>query len=911
VLRPALAAVIGAERFLAEIETTAKLRHPRILPLFDSGQADSLLYYVMPYVEGSSLRDRIDRERQLPVDEAIRVATAVASALQHAHERGVIHRDIKPANILVQDGEPVVSDFGVALALRSAGGARLTETGLSVGTPHYMSPEQATGDQHVGPATDTWALACVLYELLAGGPPYVASTPQGVLGKIIQGISTPISHVRASVPQNVDAAIRRALETVPADRFGSVAEFSAALANPAFRHGPASTDRGEASSRRTVAGLGAAAAVFATLAVWGWAGRGASPPPLGVTRLTAALPADHRIALPEWNVFPLALSADGRTLAYVGESAAGTQLYVRALDRYEAVPLEGTRGATQPFFSPDGSWLAYFARRRLHRVSVEGGAPIPITPLDRLPTGGAWGPDGQIVFAVDSTLWRVPISGGAPERVPWSAPGLVEWPTFLPPGAGGWAGPSVLVGTGREFFAVSVVDGQAKPVGVSADGHAVVSGGILVYSEQSGVVRAVPFNARELRTTGTAISVLDDVLRPNLTAATVLTVSPSGTLAYIPGTSSRRLVLVDRSGRETELPFSRGAYRNVAVAPDGLRLLSERRGDGTRLLDLSTGTENAVPGGIGSVWNPNGQQYLAGAGGSLIGRFVAFPGSRTPTRTYEVPPMGASANWGADGVVVGFTFDQRQANRGGLFAIDVDGDGLFEPLLDTEADERYVSRSPDGRWIAYTSDVSGTPEIYVRRFDGGEPRLVSLNGGDRAVFSRNGRELFYLAGERMYAVSTDRLDRPDRLEPELLFTGSLRPALAKLGCPAPGRLRHGVRGTALAPRHHGRAELDDRAPGHVRGRRQPLTYPADGYCPYRGATRLLASAPAPAAGYAPSLACRSARRNSWYARTVPSGSARMRSTRSTGTDGSGCRMLPQIVISTRTGIRSSPSSVRK
>ena len=174
VLKPELAAVVGAERFLTEIQVTANLQHPHILPLFDSGEADSFLFYVMPYVEGETLRDRIDREKQLPVDEAVGLASKVAGALQHAHENGVIHRDIKPGDILIQGGEPVVADFGIALAVGAAGGSRLTETGLSVGTPYYMSPEQATGDQALGPASDTYALACVLYEMLVPSlPTYV------------------------------------------------------------------------------------------------------------------------------------------------------------------------------------------------------------------------------------------------------------------------------------------------------------------------------------------------------------------------------------------------------------------------------------------------------------------------------------------------------------------------------------------------------------------------------------------------------------------------------------------------------------------------------------------------------------------------------------------------------------------
>ena len=219
VLKPELAAVVGADRFLAEIKTTANLQHPHILPLHDSGEADSFLYYVMPYVEGDTLRDRLDRDHQLPVDEAARIATNVAEALDYAHSHGVIHRDIKPANILLHAGKPVISDFGIALAVGAARGGRLTETGLSLGTPHYMSPEQATGDAHVGPATDIYALGCVLYEMLVGDPPFMGSTPQAVLGKIITGEFDPVTKYRKTVPANIEATIRRALEKVPADRF--------------------------------------------------------------------------------------------------------------------------------------------------------------------------------------------------------------------------------------------------------------------------------------------------------------------------------------------------------------------------------------------------------------------------------------------------------------------------------------------------------------------------------------------------------------------------------------------------------------------------------------------------------------------------------------------------------------------
>ena len=267
VLKPELAAVVGAERFLAEIKVTANLQHPHILPLFDSGEVDSFLFYVMPYVEGETLRDRIDREKQLPVDEAVALASKVAGALQHAHEHSVIHRDIKPGNILLQGGEPVVADFGIALAISAAGGGeRLTETGLSLGTPYYMSPEQATGDQHVGPPSDTYALAAVLYEMLTGDPPYIGSTAQAVLGKIIQGAPVSATEIRKAVPANVDAAMRKALEKLPADRFTGAQEFARALADPGFRHGEAAgaeVAAGVGPWQRMSIGLGATTLVLA------------------------------------------------------------------------------------------------------------------------------------------------------------------------------------------------------------------------------------------------------------------------------------------------------------------------------------------------------------------------------------------------------------------------------------------------------------------------------------------------------------------------------------------------------------------------------------------------------------------------------------------------------------------------
>jgi tRNA A-37 threonylcarbamoyl transferase component Bud32 len=235
VLRPELAAVVGARRFLAEMEKTKRLAHPSILKLLESGERDGLIYYVVPLLDGESLRDRLGRLTRFPVAEAVSIASTVGNALHHAHELGLMHGDIKPANILFHAGEPMLSSFGLARAVGAAG-ARLTEMDLSIGTPYYMSPERAMASQDVGPSSELYSLACVLYEMLVGSPPFVGSTAQIVLGEVVRSRPVPPIRRRAKVPLNVDAALRKALEKRPSDRFESCGAFVEALADPMFAH---------------------------------------------------------------------------------------------------------------------------------------------------------------------------------------------------------------------------------------------------------------------------------------------------------------------------------------------------------------------------------------------------------------------------------------------------------------------------------------------------------------------------------------------------------------------------------------------------------------------------------------------------------------------------------------------------
>ena len=343
VLRPDLAAVLGAERFLQEIKVTANLQHPHILPLHDSGEADSFLYYVMPYVEGESLRETLVREKQLSVDQTIAITKAVASALDYAHRHEVIHRDIKPENILLQDGQPLVADFGIALAISAAGGTRLTETGLSLGTPHYMSPEQATADRELDARSDIYSLASVTYEMLAGQPPHTAASAQAVVAKILAEEPQPVTVHRKSVPPHVEATIHKALSKLPADRFHDAAKFAEALTSPAVAAEFATTTTvGRIAPVLHTRPLWAAVAVMTIFAAWGWlrSPRGDETRDPLATFIVPILSSQQVAEAPGNSV---AISPDGATILHVGVSPEGRQLYARPLGELHARLVSGTK----------------------------------------------------------------------------------------------------------------------------------------------------------------------------------------------------------------------------------------------------------------------------------------------------------------------------------------------------------------------------------------------------------------------------------------------------------------------------------------------------------------------------------------------------------------------------------------
>jgi len=418
VLKPELSAILGGERFLQEIKVTANLQHPNILPLYDSGDADGFLFYVMPLVEGDTLRDKMDREKQLSVEETVEIAKSVAAALDYAHRHNVVHRDIKPENVLLQDGQAVVADFGIALAVSQAGGTRLTETGLSMGTPHYMSPEQATGDRELDARSDIYSLGSMTYEMLVGEPPHIGNSVQAIVAKILSERPSPITQTRDMVPVNVDAAVQKALAKSPADRFTSAAKFADALEDtgytlPTTSGAAVAPGQRQRGLDRVKVGAVALAAVMTAVAAAGWLRSDAAQP---VMRVRANL---WSYDLPVGQLsLSAALAPDGSAIVYEDSVAGGTQLFRKVRDRADGEPLAGTEGGSGPFFSPDGQWLGYFEGTRMRKMPSGGGGSITVTSDGNAASPyAAWLEDGTIVYVDGAFNLRAMAADGS-DRAP-------------------------------------------------------------------------------------------------------------------------------------------------------------------------------------------------------------------------------------------------------------------------------------------------------------------------------------------------------------------------------------------------------------------------------------------------------------------------------------------------------------
>jgi Tol biopolymer transport system component len=760
VLRPELSAILGGERFLHEIKTTANLQHPHILSLFDSGEADGTVFYVMPYVEGESLRERLSREKQLPVDEAVRIAREVADALQYAHERGIVHRDIKPENILLHGGHAMVADFGIALAAsRSDGGTRMTETGMSLGTPFYMSPEQAMGDREITPRADIYALGCVLYEMLTAEPPFTGATAQAIIARVMTEEPRSLTLQRRTIPPHVEAAVHTALQKLPADRFASAAEFAAALRDPSF-----------ATTRTTAGSIGPRAGAPLTLAgrfaaVAPWALLGAALAYIGWQRIRPnpqpAPPAVYRfeLALPgavRWEDqvgFSMALSPDGTVLVFNGRDSAGSRLYVRSMGRLEITAINGSAGAQQPSFSPDGRWIGFLLGTRFVRVPTAGG---PAETVCANATGFAtWLDSSTGVIANAAGLRTCSLAGTISTLVPGDSNFTYSWPHVLPDRR-------AVLYTLRAADAdrIAVFDlrtGVARQVGLAGSNPRYVAAGYLVYANQDGVIRAVPFDTASLAVTGQPVVVAEGV-NVGSGGAAKMALSLSGTLVTALGRSTQGfLELVDRGGAGERQALPPLTYHQPRFSPDG-RQIAVGAGSDIWLFDRRQGTLARLTFDSSATrpeWTRDGRHivYVRQRGAAADLRIIRADGSApaesllTDSR-YQLW-QGVAAPDGRTLVVRSTTPSSRD-----IWRVVLDSTRALSPLLHTAADEVSPALSPDGHWMAYASNESGRHEVYVRSFPGmGARYQVSLDGGLEPVWSPRGGEIFYRNGAAMVAAA--------------------------------------------------------------------------------------------------------------------------------------------------------------
>ena len=776
VLNPELGAVLGVERFLAEIKVTANLQHPNLLPLFDSGEANGLLFYVMPFVEGESLRARLDREKQLPIDESIRIAVAVANALDYAHSHHVIHRDLKPENILLQAGQTVVADFGIALAVSKAGGSRVTQTGLSLGTPQYMSPEQATGDRVIDGRTDIYSLGALTYEMLSGEPPHIGQTAQAIIARLLTDKPRSVRSSRSAVPEHVDATVARALEKLPADRFSTAKEFADALQG---RGGlTISTGATATSAPRTRVGwrarlrdpliLGLSVVAIAAIgAAAVLAGRKPASVPVPTMRFILATP-DSGKPLDNFP-WPAAISPDGRVVVYsVAQRNGDAVLYALRTDQLEGRPVPGTNGAFQPHFSPNGQWLGFETNGKEKKVRLDGSAPVTISDGGSA-NGATWTIHDELVVGAAMTfngLSRVNAAGG--ELVEFTHPDTAKgerqhvWPVAAPDGRhivfAVWSGTLA----SSQIAIAAMDDGHVTALGVKGIRPLAVLDDKLVFLQADGTVMAVALDADAGRVTGRPVPVLDPVpVVPGNNGNSGIFIAPGGALVTSRGGVRSQLIWVNADGSTRPVVGEARGFFNPVMSPDERRIavgVAENQKSDIWVYDLATTTFSRLTtvATVSSLqWTADGSDVVFAAAGEKqrngIWRQRSTGGSPAEKlfETDDLAPVVAISpdeHW--------LVYQAYDNNSWNLYRVALDSAPKSTPYLNARNVNEMAPRfSPNGAWIAATSDESGRSEVYVRSFPDPSSRVqVSVDGGIEPSWSDDGRSLYYRSGNQLLAA---------------------------------------------------------------------------------------------------------------------------------------------------------------
>ena len=761
------------QRFLDEIRVTASLQHVNVMPLFDSGADHGLLYFVMPYVDGETLRHHLRRTGPLPVDEAVRLACAVADALDHAHAKGIVHRDLKPENILIRDGQPLVCDFGIALATAELEGARHTQTGIIVGTPQYMSPEQADGATVIDARRDVFALGAILYEMLVGDPPHVASTSQGVLAKLRAEVSTAVHLLRPSVPEPLSRAISLALAKHAGDRFPSARTFRAALhassgAVPQHEGWPDRNVIGVASHPhiRRYAVFGVAAMAVVATAFW----------LINSTR-DAAITATPAPA-PRFVVAPIAdaaigraptITPDGSAIVYAGSAATDRRIFVRPVTELAARALTGTRGALNTFILPNGRTVAFITSDdRLMRIGIDGGGMRDLGGAFRY-SDGAFLNDSVLLldtFGQTGLTWRSIDNGTSHaltqldtlrnESVHLHPVPLGDGRSFLFTAVRDQAGPGVQSG---ELALARLQPGTSKtvaytPLGVDArTAFAYLNGWILYIRRGAQALMAVRLDLAASKTIGEPIIVLQQS-GGGLDAAQL---ASNGTLLYSRHVLPQNApVIVDSLGRVTPiLAGLSGAFMNPRIAPDGRRVTVQRataEGTDAWVYDVTNGSQARVTRSgavLGPAWDSTGSHLIyasTSAGRDGLWRIAAdsnLPRERLTTTSGAFAPSPSRAS----GVLL---FQRRISGVWSIWRAPVKGEGEPQPIVTGTFDAFMPSLSPDGRWLLYASSESGRYAVYLRPYPGpGDALHVSLDGGTEPAWSADGRHIYYRGDRKL------------------------------------------------------------------------------------------------------------------------------------------------------------------
>ena len=770
-------------RFRREAQVLASLNHPHIAQIYgtEEDNADGTRALVLELVEGPTLADRI-ADGPIPIDEAVPIARQIAEAVEAAHEAGVIHRDLKPANIKVrEDGTVKVLDFGLAKAFQpdpSAASASMsptisltaaaTQMGMVMGTAAYMAPEQAKG-LPVDKRADIWAYGAVLFEMLTGKKLFDTGDVSEMLASVL--VKEPdISSLGGHVPAHIRSVVRQCLVKDPRLRLRDIGDVRLAMAGVFDTRSPAASEStGAVESRFWQQPLAILSMVFLAvaaggLAVWSLPER---DPPRPTRRFTVTLPDSER--LPAALSRLLALSPDGQTLVYrVRRTADGQRgLVQRPLAQFEAAPIVEATAGSVPFFSFDGQWLGFFeggGTGALKKIAMAGGPAQTLTTLPSGFRGAHWGVDDLIVYGgLGGALMQVAAAGGEPTVLFEPADQRrAGYPQVLEGGEGGDVLFTVTdqARVGVELHILDRATGEHRLLLPAAAAGRVVDTGHLVFA-RSGALWAVPWDDARLDVIGTPVPVVEGV-RVDVLGTVQYDVAGDGTLAYIPGTaagSERTLVWVDREGNEERLPAPAAQYVTMSVSPDGERAaLAVDDGRGSMdiwISELARGTLTRLTTDAAidhnPLWDPEGRRVVFRSDRNGRPELFWQPADGSPPAelllSLDEPVVDIiPGSWSPDGRTL-FLSAEFPDTRRDIGMVSIDGDRVWQPLLQTPAHEYAPAISPDGRWLAYSSRESGSFEVYAQRFPEMEGRQpISVGGGYRPTWSPDGDEIVYIRG---------------------------------------------------------------------------------------------------------------------------------------------------------------------